>query len=329
MHPSYPADFVPTFPIYIDSSMRGDFVECPRKFADGYIFKRTLPGTNVHLTAGGAYAKGLEVVRTLVWGPEKLSLDDAIASAIPAIVAEYGDLRPTEDYKHKSVKNVITAIVAYFDRYPPGRDHLQPFIKENGYPAVEFTFAFPTGIPHPITKEPILYVGRFDMVGVYNDLLWVVDDKTASALGAGWDRSWRLRGQLTGYTFAAHQFGFKAAGAIVRGISFLRTGAFGFSEPIEYRSHWQLDRWWNQLHRDIARMVDCWNDKGEDGEYPFGYWDYNLAEACTAYGGCPFVDLCAVSNPDVWAETNYEYRDWNPLEKNPSGRKQIRSTFSS
>ncbi|MGH7250156.1 MAG: hypothetical protein ACREGC_04210, partial [Minisyncoccia bacterium] len=116
-------------------------------------------------------------------------------------------------------------------------------------------------------------------------------------------------------------------GAIVRGTSFLKTGAFGFSEPIEYRSPWQIERWWVQLHRNLTRMVECWQDRSEDT--PFGYWDYNLADACTSFGGCPFASLCMVKDPDAWAAADYEFRDWSPLDKNPSGRSKIVSVFSS
>ena len=322
-----PADFKPEFPRVIDSTMRTEFVSCEQQFFQAFIMKRTPKGGSVHLTAGAAYAKGLEVIRTLVYGPEKLSVRDALVEALPHVWAEYGDFPVPEGYEHKSPNAVMRALVAYFDRYSPDRDHLRPVIKSDGMPAVEFTFTFPLQIEHPDTKEPLLYAGRFDMLGIYNDLLWVVDDKTASSLGSHWDRQWALRGQLTGYCFAAQNYGYPTVGAIVRGTSFLKTGAFGFSEPIEYRPDWQLERWWVQLHRDVARMIACWQDKTE--EHPYGYWGYNLAEACTSFGGCPFVGLCTKSNPEEWAKSDYEFRDWSPLDKNPMARKQIVSSFAS
>lgn len=316
----------PEFPLVVDSTMRGDFVACPHKFYEGYILKRALPGGAVDLTAGGAFAKGLEIVRGLVWGPEKLSLDDALANAIPRVWAEYGDIPVPEDKQHKSALNVIRALTAYFDKYDPATDHIRPYMKQDGYPATEFTFTIPTQVIHPDTGEPLIYAGRTDLLGVYQDSIWIVDDKTAGALGPSWDRSWALRGQLTGYTFAANYMGYKAQGAIVRGISFLKTGAFGFSEPIEYRSNWQMERWWVQLHRDLTRMVHCWQDKSE--EHPYGYWDYSFADACTSFNGCQFAQLCKVSNPDEWAKGTYELRDWSPLDRNPQ-RQQIKSFFTS
>lgn len=322
----YPAGFTPQFPRVIDSTMRADFVSCPQKFYQAYILKKSLSGESVHLTAGAAYARGLEVVRKLVWGPEKLKLDDAIAEAIPYVVAEYGSLEPGENHSHKSCENIIRALVAYFDRFPPHSDHVQPYYKKNGEPACEFTFSIPLGIPHPDTGEPMLYAGRFDMVGIYTGTYWVVDDKTATMLGDSWARSWRLRAQLTGYCFAARQYGIPVQGAIIRGISLLKSRAFGFSEPIEHRSSFHIERWWVQLHRDVARMIACWQDRDDD--HPYGYWDYDLAEACTSFGGCPFLSLCTVSKPDEW-DSAYEYRNWNPLDLNPAGKSLIVPQFAS
>lgn len=308
--------YVPHFPEVIDNTMRGAFINCPQQFYQGHILKRAPAGGSVHLVAGGTYAKGLEVVRRLVYGPDKLALDDALIAAFPIMVTEYGNFPCPDRFHYKSFERVWQGVIAYFDRYPPESDHIKPYTLKNGQPAVEFTFSFPIGLVHPDTDEPILYAGRFDMIGVYDDLLWVVDDKTASKLGAAWDKSWKLKAQLTGYTFAAQQAGIPVQGSIVRGISFLPSGAYGFSEPIEYRGSWAIERWWVQLHRDVARMIACWQDKDE--EHPHGYWDYNLNDACTSYGGCAFEQLCSVQNPEEWAKTGFEFRDWNPLDLNPA-----------
>ena len=315
-----PKDYEPSFPQVIDNVMRSSFVSCPHSFYEEHILKRSATGGSVHLVAGAAYAKGLEIVRRLIWG-EGMELEDALCEAFPHIIAEYGTFPCPERYHYKSWERVIQGVVAYFDKWPPKEDNLVPYISPNtGKPAIEFTFSFPTQIPHPETGQPILFAGRFDMIGVYNDTLWVVDDKTASQLGPNWDKQWRLKAQLTGYTFAARQYGIPVEGALVSGISFLPSGAYGFSRPIEYRPDFILERWWVQLHRDIARMVQCWLDRDE--ENPYGYWDYDLNDACTAYGGCPFQQLCSAKDENQWAKTGFEYRDWNPLDLNP-GRVEV------
>ena len=62
-----------------------------------------------------------------------------------------------------------------------------------------------------------------------------------------------------------------------------------------------------QFCRDLWRIAQCWNE---------GYFDYNFADACTSYGGCPFMDLCESDHPERWY-SQFEKRTWSPLQRNP------------
>ena len=64
-------------PIYIDSSMRSSFVSCERKFFYEYVLNRSPDERSIHLHAGGAFAKGCEVVRNAYY-KKKLDWDEAI-----------------------------------------------------------------------------------------------------------------------------------------------------------------------------------------------------------------------------------------------------------
>lgn len=142
------------------------------------------------------------------------------------------------------------------------------------------------------------------MLGLKDDVLFVVDEKTTKALGDSWMKNWKLRSQLTGYCWAAQEYGYPVAGAIIRGISILKT-KFGHAEVIEPRARWEIDRWLHQLARDINRAIQCWEED---------YWDYDLDASCSSYGGCPYLDLCTSPHPERWVETAYVKRVWNPLE---------------
>jgi hypothetical protein len=142
------------------------------------------------------------------------------------------------------------------------------------------------------------------MLAEYNGMVFVHDDKTTSQLGASWPGSWNLRAQLDGYVWAAMMSGYQPAGAIVRGISFLKKG-FGTAESLQTRSMWQIERWHDQTVRNIKRMIEAWKA---------GYFDFALGTACTSYGGCTFNKLCSVPNPEAWWDQDFEIRVWNPLE---------------
>jgi hypothetical protein len=301
----------PTFPIAIDSTMRSAFVSCPHKFYQEFIMGRALEGGSVHLIFGAAYARGLEVARQKIFG-EREDVDLAIGLGIVAALVEYGEFEPPPE-SPKTALRCALAIIEYFHEWDPLTDHIQPLPSSDGKVAVEFKFAIPIpGVNHPETGEPLLYAGRFDMFGKFQDMTLIVDDKTTSSLGASFMNKWKLRGQLTGYVWGAREYGYPVAGAAIRGISILKN-SFGTAEVLEMRPDWQVETYLSQLQRDARRMIAHWKE---------GRWDQVFADACESYGGCMFQRLCTVHNPDEWAEMYYVERRWDPLDS----KKQIADT---
>lgn len=292
-----------SFPEAIDSSMRAAFVACPHKFFYEHIWQIAPASPNRHLHAGASFARGLEVARK-VFFEGRGSKEDAEIEGFKAFILAYGEFE-VADGETKGFADMLGALDYYFEQYPIDTDPIRPVITPLGA-AVEFTFALE--IPntrHPETGNPLLYFGRFDQLCSFNDTLFVEDDKTASQLGASWANQWELRSQLTGYCWAARQYGYSVQGAIVRGISILKTG-YGNAQEITYRPQWQIDRWLHQLQRDVGRMLDCWREQ---------YWDYTLDGACSHYGGCAYLSLCKSANPENWLVPDYQRREWNPMVK--------------
>ena len=267
---------------------------------------RTLEGGSVHLIFGAAYARGLEIARKEYFGTGT-DIDTAIGLGIIAALAEYGTFEPPEDSPKTAIRCAL-AIIEYFHQWPPETDHIKPLVTAPGKVAVEFRFALPIpGVLHPETGDPLLYAGRNDFLGLMNDMLLVVDDKTTSSLGASWSNKWKLRGQLIGYVWGAKEYGYPVAGAAIRGMSILK-GSFGTAEVLELKAEWQISAYIEQLQRDARRMISAWKE---------GKWDQAFADACESYGGCTFQRLCSVSNPDEWAEMYFVERKWDPLDATP------------
>jgi hypothetical protein len=114
-----------------------------------------------------------------------------------------------------------------------------------------------------------------------------------------------MRSQFTGYVWAARRAGIEAAGAIVRGVSILKT-KYDTQQAITHRSQYELDRWQEQTQRDIARAIAMWQE---------GRWDYNLDHACGEYGGCSMVEVCKSPEPESWLPIYFERRVWDPLAR--------------
>ena len=293
------------FPSAIDSSMLKTFKSCPRKFELQYLRHLHPTATSIHLQAGGAFAKGLETVRTSFHKHHK-SPEESIHDGHIAAIKEWGH-GPMRETEPKGLQNILLCISEYFAHHGLATDTIQPYnsskIAGITTPAVEFSFALPIGVDHPETGEPLLYCGRFDMLGVYNNTLFVVDEKTTSRLGATWLQQWDLHSQFTGYCWAAQQYGYPVAGAVVRGVSILSKD-FGFADVITFRPPHLIERWHRTTQDYIHLMIESW----KRNEFTF-----NLDDACTAYGGCPFKrESCDKADPEAWL-SNFVVRKWTPL----------------
>lgn len=295
----------PPFPSQVDNTMRGDFVMCPTKWAYGFMFQLAPLIPSVHLHAGGAIARSLEVARQRFYG-DGATEAEAKKDGLEALMNFYGNfIAPPTKSGDKSLENCIRAYDSYMQRYRLGRDLIVPFKTADGKLMIEFTFSIPTEVKNPTTGDPILYSGRCDMIGVMNDQLFVVDEKTTVALGDSWADQWKLESQFTGYMAAARLYGYQVAGAVIRGIGLLKT-KISHADLTLYRSPWEIDRWWNQLHKDLRRMVQ-----------QYEAFDFDMAlskNACGAYGGCAFRILCESQDPERWMN-QYRIRVWDPLKK--------------
>lgn len=292
------------FPDVVDSTMRAAYVACPMKFYYEYIQQIAPQGSNRDLIAGGAFAAGVCETRRAFY-ERGLDVELSLAYGLQAIIREWKGDDLFDDYV-KSQSRIIRALEYYFTQYPLPTDVVKPFHLGGGKCAIESSFALP--IPdtsHPRTGDPILYAGRYDMLGVREGVLFIVDEKTTKQLGPSWANNWTLRSQFTGYVWGAQQFGHPVAGAIIRGISFLKERN-DTQQVIVYRPAWQIERWVEQLSRDVNRMISDWNADR---------WDYNLDASCSHYGGCPFMKLCDNSNPEALIDLYYEERKWDPLRR--------------
>lgn len=298
---------VEQFPLVWDSTMRSAFASCPKKFWWEFVRKLGPCATSIHLHFGAAFARGIEITRRAYYDGQH-DMETSMALGMEALIVEYGNFEDISGAA-KHFGSCVEALVEYFLHHMPLSDPIQPYRDSSGKAAVEFTFALPIHeVRHPVTGEELIYAGRFDMLGVYNGSLYVVDEKTTSQLGASFYKQWDLRGQLTGYVWGASQYGLPVAGAIVRGVAIKKSGIDIANPVIAQRPQWLVEAWYKQLVRDLQRAVRCFEE---------GYWDVDFDSSCTAYGGCQYVRLCTTNEPERWIDGYFVERNWNPLAKDP------------
>jgi len=294
----------PMFPHAIDSTMLSTFRSCPQKMFRQYVEHWKPQTESVHLIAGGAFASGIEAARRAFY-EQGVTASDAEVAGAEALIKHYGDFDCPPD-SAKSLERMLGALEFYFEAYPLGQDGASPIQLAGGRNGVEFSFAEPLPVSHPVTGDPILYTGRADMIADFADGVYIFDEKTTSSLGPSWGKQWEMRSQFTGYTWAATQgLGLKIAGTIVRGVSILKT-KYDTQQVHTHRTPYEINRWLEQTIADIERMKRCWES---------GWWDYALDHACAEYGGCSLTTICKSDSPDDWLPMYFHKRVWDPLAR--------------
>lgn len=292
------------FPLVLDNTMIRAWRACPKKFWWNYMRHKAPVEESIHLTAGAAFAKGLEVTRKRYFD-DGLNFDDALALGAAALIKSYGAFQANEWHQNKAWDNVLGALGHYFLEWPIDGP-LRPYKpKDSDKHAIEYSFAVPIPqIKHPQTDDYIIYAGTFDAVMVYQETLLIgEDDKTAGQLGQSWLAQWILPNQLLGYTWGAWQNGLGLGGFEVRGTSLLKN-SYGHVADTKMFPRWKIDLFERELIATVREMIRDWERD---------YWRMDLASACSAYSGCPFLLLCDSPSPEDWLPVNFVDRVWDPL----------------
>ena len=301
---------LPELPLYIDSTMVVAFRQCPRKFYYEFILCRRPPGRQIDLVAGSAFAAALEAayIDYFIHSHSHLS---ALRAAYLAFRRSWGDFDEQVEApkSSKTFDRTFQAVIDYFDTYPFETDHVRPMLRHDGKPTFEFSFAVPLdleGFPLHPSGHPFIYCGRFDAFGKHGDAFVIRDEKTTGKSPPYfWSDQWNLRNQFLGYKWAAERSGFQIDEVIVRGITIQKT-QFHHVEAVKIYSDFLIDRFLGQLARDLHRIVDCYNSH---------YFDYDLGDACTAFGRpCAFMDPCSDPDENRWL-TDFRHERWNPLDR--------------
>lgn len=313
-----------SFPSVIDSTMLSA-LQCHRRWTWSYERNYTPHGgKSIHLMAGAAFAKGLEVMRlafltghascNTLTGKE-LTLEcipgdreEALECGVHALIQAY-DPNVQHDTA-KTLDRMTGALEYYADQFPLDDPEYGSIATIAGKPGVEWNFCVPLPVLHPDTGEPLLFAGRTDVILEVFSGLYLTDDKTTSSLGDAWTKQWDMRGQFAGYAWAARQLGIPINGSLVRGISILKT-KYGVAQAIVDQPVWKTDEWLHATVRKLEYAKQLYLHRGEPGCEPVPAF----GEPCNEYGGCEFKGICMVRDHDGWLEDNCVARDWNPLER--------------
>lgn len=302
-----------TFPAVIDNTIRKAFIRCPTYALHAHVENLRVAGEeSVDLHFGAAFAVGVEVARKQYWqmpgGEGDAVPEDAMNAGISAAISYYGNfVAPLKSFK--TAERLVGALSYYFEQWPLGEDGLTPLPG-----GIECSFAITIPIVHPDTGELLRYAGRYDMAASDGaGRIYIVDEKTASRLGDTFASKWDMDSQMTGYIWSKREEYLRNSnGALpqimaqIRAVSILNRD-YGHIEVPIVRADWMIDRWYQQMLRDVEHMVAA---------YRSGEWDMAMHEnSCVAYmRPCEYTRLCTSPNPERLLDT-YQRVVWNPLAK--------------
>jgi hypothetical protein len=161
------------------------------------------------------------------------------------------------------------------------------------------------------------WIGRIDKIIRWNGVMWVVDHKTTSALGASYFKGFEPSLQLPGYVWAARKMGYtECRGAIVDALlvakGLLEASRRAKLTPLArydvYYKQEQLDEWLAVVGNLQSLMATSYRQNN---------WTPNF-DACTYYGECPYRKVCK-EDQDIREriiQSDYEVSFWDPREEN-------------
>lgn len=160
--------------------------------------------------------------------------------------------------------------------------------------------------------------GRIDKIIEWDNVLWVVDHKTTSSLGARYTKQAEPNAQFTGYVWAARQEGFDVKGIIVDALlvakGLLESSSRARLVPNlrydSYRSEAIIEEWLLTAQEVQAHIRAC--------EY-IGVWPATgmFHGACTYFGECPFYQVCKEDAEvrERILKASYEIDFWDPRDE--------------
>lgn len=252
---------------------------------------------NEDLSAGGAFAKGIQEVREAYY-KKGLSEQTALEMGKFRLQEEMEKEEETDEGQLKSPERMKLALETYFKKFPLADEELIPVYDEEGKLGVEYGITAELPILHPETGEPLIFKGKLDLLGSENGKLYILDEKTTKAIPKNQAALLQASGQFLGYAWLAQQKGHKVSEARIRKVS-IQVKEIKVEEFVIPLTQFAIDRWYEALldklislvlHYDDFRADLEFNDETPDETVHFTP-DYQLG--CTAfYRPCSFIDAC-------------------------------------
>ncbi len=307
----------------LDNTMLKTFQSCPLKYKTRMVDHWTGRWKSGALIFGAAVHEGLKA-----WYQgdlDGLSLSSRVEAAVSAIGEFPGwDGAPSDDYRTKI--RAQTLMIEYMRSYPSETFKVLkvevPFLfgigrKITWCPSCRFdNDPYAGGFPRILCSgcgeelEEIEYGGIFDALTQFGpgsqSVLYVLEHKTTSQLGAQYFHQFYIDNQPTGYVWGASQVSGKlVGGANINAMCLTSGGKMTFAREMVSRTPSDLERW----KSDIAASANLIARAQR-----LGHWLMHTENCMGKYGKCEFFSVHQLSNPEEQRrrlETDYIKSEWD------------------
>jgi len=318
------------FPINFSNSMMQDVWKCELLFFRKYCQKLVNANNkSSDLIAGGHFASGCEIVRKSYFNCG-MSIDDAIAEGYNYIL----DAEDTGD-NVKSNERLALTLDKYFRKFTLDSE-LTPVKLENGEHAIEYTFEFDLGIPHPeIPDQNIVFKGKLD--GLYERKFqgnrvkcYVVDEKTTGAVSrlrgtklidlVREENIYKTDGQFIGYHWAARQLGVITDASLIYKVPIMTNheDAFELEIPI---NDFMIQQWSISTIEKIHELVEKYkhyksNRTVVDFHPQCAFYPVYTGNSCMAYARpCTYTEGCRSKEGEEILASSMKQVVWDSSKK--------------
>lgn len=305
---------VPTlFPLIISNSTLSSWSNCELRFFREYCQNYRKAGFNIDLSAGGQFAKGLEITRKAYYNDglnSAAAIEAGYYSIVEGLHAEMKACNADTDVL-KSPERMGMALKEYFRTFPLESEEVIPAQLEDGTYAIEHKMTVELPILHPELGVPLIFKGKLDMFAKSMGRTYIVDEKTTKAITANTADLLATSGQFIGYAWLARESGIVVSGAKIRKIAIQVKGnkVEEFEVPI---TDYQIDLWYKSMLQQVTDMAGkYWNVMQGIGTFKDNFIP-DFQHGCTSFfRPCPFQDGCKSKYGESFIESNFSQMTWD------------------
>jgi PD-(D/E)XK nuclease superfamily len=342
------------FPLIISNSDMSLLSMCELRWFRERCQHLRRPSFNIDLTAGGSFAKGIELTRNCFYNNiyfENTDIQDQdgrdIFIELPVdqtlSVKEKEDFCINIGYLHiledmhkimkdkeestdvlKSPERMALALRTYFKEFPLHNAEAIPATREDGSHAIEHKMVIELPIEHPELATSLLFKAKLDMLAVENGRNWIIDEKTCKAFSDRETDLLKTSGQFIGYAWAAREKGIRIAGVKVRkiAIQIKEVKIKEFEIPI---TDFMIDNWYKGLLTKLNTAIINYKCLiGQAGQINIAngcdtiqdYFTPDYGLGCTAYySPCPYSDGCTSKYGENFLKTDFQQITWESEDR--------------